>query len=173
MDTLPVDFFEYDKNTPIETVVQEWKDKQLWFFNIEQKEREAFIIKQDNEVIMESNDKTKKKTFTTEDLAQEYITKNNLLKTKVEKDVFTYFTAQDDKGVFINYNNGMPIEFKKEEVALRTALFYNMDLVKIRLSFSQYKEKVSKEELKFVLPFGKSSGKKEHVKFLEEKSSVS
>lgn len=42
------------------------------------------------------------------------------------------YTAHDDKGRHIALTNGSPMQFKTEEDALRHALQYNVDAIKIR-----------------------------------------
>lgn len=42
------------------------------------------------------------------------------------------FVAHDDKGRHIALTNGSPMQFKTEEDALRHALQYNVDAIKIR-----------------------------------------
>jgi hypothetical protein len=143
MDTLRVEFFEYEHDMPIMEKIKLWQKRKLWFFTVKPEEKTTYNIRDNKGNLVLDNGKSR--SFESESSAQDYIVKQEnplLVNATIEPNLYKYFTAQDDTGRFIKtYPGGIPIEFSKEEHAYRLALNYNNDLVKIRQGAANYREK--------------------------------
>lgn len=148
MDTLQVEFFEFDYNISLMEKIKVWQNRQLWFFTIKPEEKVTYHIRdnQGNFVL----DNGKPRSFDSESAAKEYAAKEDnpkLANAMIESNLYQYFTAADDTGRFIKtYPGGVPIEFSSEENAYRLALNYNNDLVKIRQAAANYITKKSADQ---------------------------
>lgn len=143
MDTIPVDFFEFDEKMSIEDIVKIWKKRGLWFFDIVHHEQAFFTINEASGTsIVESDGQVKK--FSQRADAEQFIQDKNIINAHIVDHIYSYFTAQNKNGRFINNFSGTPKEFRKQENALRYACEYNADTVKIKLASGQFRTKKNK-----------------------------
>lgn len=140
MDYLHVDLFEFDKELPLQEVVNVWKKRKLWFFKVEKKEEVFYTVQDENgKFLLEQTGRKQK--FSNQKLAEEALDKAQLVNAKVLPNDYVYYTAQDDTGRYIKNAAGVPLEYLREEHALKFAISYNNDLVKIRQSAANYRVK--------------------------------
>lgn len=131
MDIINPELFEFDGDMSSKAIVNVWKERGAWFFDVSQQERIYYTLC-NNDMIVDDNNSILK--FEDVKSAFEYIQKNALEHTEVINQTSHYFVAKDDKGRFIMNANGGVWEFSNEEHALATAINYNDDLVKIRMA---------------------------------------
>lgn len=148
MDTLQVEFFDFDYDVSLMEKIKVWQSRQLWFFTVKPEEKLTYRIRDSKGNFVLDNGAPR--SFDSEVAAQEYVAKpeNGLLEnSRIESNLHKYFTAADDTGRFIKtYPGSVPIEFTSEENAYRLALNYNNDLVKIRQAAANYVTKKTPDQ---------------------------
>lgn len=143
MDTLRVELFEFDRGTSLAEIIKTWVKRGLWFHTIEEHKRITYnIMDSAANPVKQKNGEVQQ--FASEDLVNEYLTANNMVSATVTPTTVTYYLIRNDIGRTVNHTDGTPKEFRKEEQALRTALYYNNDLVKIRQTAANYRVKGKK-----------------------------
>lgn len=137
MDTLHVENFEFE-NKSYQEIQKIWETRGLWFFKIEKREDPIFNIKLDTGNFL--------KEVTGKNVCYKTLEKASEAAKKLENyeimaDVHTYYLASSDQGRYISTTNGQPVEFPDLDGALKMAISYNNDIVKIRMAFSLYQTK--------------------------------
>lgn len=147
MDTLHVEFFEFQQGLSPEQIRDIWIARDLWFFHIERKTQLLYKVELSNGNYVQ-DERGKTALYNSEAEATESSKKKELTDFKVVSVNRMFYTACNDRERYILNTNGQPVEFANESNAIRMAINYNNDLVKIRLAFSLFetKQKISYEE---------------------------
>lgn len=147
MDTLNVELFEFELGATPEQIRDIWMERDLWFFHIERQTQILYKVQLSNGNYVQ-NEQGKTALYNSESEATQSSNTKQLKDYKVVSVNRMFYTACNDRGRYILNTNGHPVEFSSEENAIRMAISYNNDLVKIRLAFSLFetKEKISYEE---------------------------
>lgn len=140
MDTLEVEFFEFEQGATPQQIRDVWISRELWFFNIEKKEQLLYKVQLSNGQFLKG-EFGRDSIYSSENEAHESCVKKQLTHYSIVVVNRVFYTACNDYGRYILNASGQPVEFESETNATRMAISYNNDLVKIRLAFSMFETK--------------------------------